>query len=179
MTKEVFGPGKHLSTKHITQRLIDGCKLCEFCGGNWHFQAVKRPTASPSINICGRVMAVRKAAYIALVGKVIKKGFKVSAKCSNPYCINPELLTQVTSSQLLSMHYTVHGSRSKHKAAAHLMKYTKERTRLSEDVVSSIRCDNRKGAEASHEYGIGKEHYNAIQRGAARVSQNPFIGLMR
>lgn len=173
----MIGPSRTMAIPHVKQRMIDGCKQCDCCGGNWHFNAPKRQTSSPSINVGGRVMAVRKAAWIALIGKHIKKGMRISSKCSNQHCINPELLVQVTAGKLLSMHYTVFQARSRHKASAHLMKYTKERTLLSEEDVARIRYDDRKGTEAAHEYGITKDHYNAIQRGDARVSRNPFSGL--
>jgi hypothetical protein len=50
-------------------------------------------------------------------------------------------------------------------------------TKLSDADVFRIISDPRKGKEAAQEFGICKEHFNAIQRGQTRRSANPFAGL--
>jgi len=173
----MMGPSKAQSTQYVKKRLIEGCKTCERCGEKTHYVAAIRPGCCPTINIGGRIMAVRRAAWIALIGKPIKDGKMITSTCSNQNCINPKMMIQADPGEVLALHYTVHNSRSRYEATAHLMKYTRQRTKLSADDVVRIRSDNRKGKAAASEFGISKEHYNAIQRGQSRITANPFSGL--
>lgn len=158
---------------------MENCTECDSCGEVSHYKGEKRHGFCLQINAGGRVMAVRKAAWMAFYpDRKVVKGLRITSKCENPNCVNPELLTQVKPGTLLAKHYT-DGLRSKSEAAAHLIRYVTEKQKLTEADAQAIRLDDRKGAEAAHEYGISKEHWNAIQRGDARVRKagNPFAGI--
>lgn len=177
--EKLVGPPAPAAIPYVRARLADSCIECECCGQMWHFKAEKRHGFALQINIAGRVMSVRKAAWIAFFPqrKVIK-GMRITSNCENPNCINPKLLVQVNPGTLLAKHYK-DGIRSKAQAAAHLIRYVRANVKLDEKAIAAIRNDNRKGTEAAHEWDITPEHYNAIQRGASRSSKvaNPFAGL--
>ena len=176
---KLIGPQKSISNKHIRKRLELSCTECECCGTMWHFKGKKRKGFVVQANIGGRAMAVRKAAWMAFFPeREVIDGMRITSRCENPFCINPELLVQITPGELLEKQY-MDGIRSKAKAVAHLMKYSRENAKLDEYAVILIRNENRKGTEAAHEYGINPSHYNAIQRGSRRApkSGNPWSGL--
>lgn len=177
--EKLIGPPSRAALAYVQERLAESCTECESCGGMWHFKAEKRHGFAIQINVGGRVMAVRKAAWIAYhPNRKVIDGMRITSTCSNPNCINPKLLAQVKPGTLLAKHYK-DGIRSKAEAAAHLTSYQRKNTKVDEQAVAMIRNDDRKGTEAAHEFGITPEHYNAIQRGSARVSRasNPFAGL--
>lgn len=179
MAPKLIGPPATKSNKYVFDRMRQNCKECECCGEMWHFKAIARSGMVVQTNVGGQVMGARKAMYMAAFpGTLIQNGRRVTSRCKNPNCINPKLLVQVTASDLLKSHYTK-GIRSRRGASAHLLARQKKNTKLSPDDVIRIINDDRKGAEAAHEFGISKEHYNAIQRGAARKVANPFAGLLR
>ena len=176
---KLIGPPAGAANDSVRLRLAESCTECECCGEMWHFKAEKRHGFVVQINVGGRVMAVRKAAWMAFFPerKVIK-GKRITSNCENPNCINPKLLTQVNPGTLLAKHYK-DGIRSKAQAAAHLIRYVRANAKLDDEAVAAIRNDNRKGTEAANEWGITPEHYNSIQRGASRTAKtsNPFAGL--
>jgi len=176
---KLVGPPRTASNQYVFDRLRGNCIECECCGGQWHYRGEKKTGVSMQVNIAGRVMATRRAMYLAAhPGKTIQNGRRISSKCENENCVNPRLLSQSTASDLLKSHYTK-GIRSRAEAAAHLNRYIEGRMKLTEEDAAQIRNDDRKGQEAAHEWGISKEHYNAIQRGDARKARasNPFAGL--
>ena len=177
--QKLIGPPPGAALPYVKKRMEESCIECDCCGGMWHFKAEKRHGFVIQINISGRVMAVRKAAWIAFFPKrQVIDGMRITSTCSNPNCINPKLLVQVKPGALLAKHYK-DGIRSKAEAAAHLIRYVRDKVKVDELAVSTIRNDDRKGTEAAHEWGITPEHYNAIQRGSSRASKvsNPFAGL--
>lgn len=179
MAPKLVGPPATKATAYVFQRLQDNCVECECCGEKWHFKAEFIKGKPIQVNVGGQIMAVRKAMYMAAFPeKRIQKGRRISSRSKNQNCINPALLTQSTASELLKSHYTK-GIRSKTAASAHLVAQRRKNAKLSPDDVIRIINDDRKGAAAAHEFGISKEHYNAIQRGAARRVANPFAGLIR
>lgn len=176
---KLIGPPSGASNAYVQNRLQDSCTECESCGGMWHFKAEKRHGFAIQINVGGRVMAVRKAAWIAFFPKrQVIDGMRITSRCENPNCINPKLLAQVQPGTLLAKHYK-DGIRSKAQASAHLVRYVRAKAKLDDKDVVAIRMDDRKGTEAAHEWGITPEHYNAIQRGTSRMAKmsNPFAGL--
>lgn len=179
MAPKLIGPPATKANSYVFERMRDNCSECECCGEPWHFKAVFRPGMAVQVNVGGQVMAARKAMYMAAFpNKLIQNGRRITSRCKNSNCINPKLLAQSTASDLLKSHYTK-GIRSRRGASAHLVAQQRKNTKLSPDAVIQIINDDRKGAEAAHEFGISKEHYNAIQRGAARKVVNPFAGLLR
>lgn len=176
---KLIGPPATKANHYVRDRMAQTCIECECCGEQWHFKAVHRHGMAIQVNVGGQVMAARKAMYMATFpDKPIQNGRRITSRCKNPNCINPALLIQSTASALLKTHYTK-GIRDRHVAAAHLVAQQARNTKLSRDEVIRILNDDRKGAAAAHEFGISKEHYNAIQRGAARKVSNPFAGLIR
>lgn len=177
MMPKLVGPPVTKSNAYVKARILENSIECECCGKMTHYKAQHRPGVSVQINVGGQVMAVRKAMYMATFpGKAIKPGNRITSKCANSNCINPALLLQSTASELLKSHYTK-GIRDRRIASAHLVAQRLKNTRLSQEDVLRIISDPRKGQEAAHEWGITKEHYNAIQRGATRKTGNPFAGL--
>ena len=176
---KLIGPPATKANEYVKARMLDNCSECDCCGEQTHFKAVFRQGMAVQVNVGGQVMAARKAMYMAAFpGKLILSHRRVTSKCSNPNCINPKLLIQSTASELLKSHYTK-GIRDRRIAAVHLVAQRMKNTRLSDADVIRIINDDRKGAAAAHEFGITREHYNAIQRGATRKVSNPFSGLMR
>jgi hypothetical protein len=176
---KLVGPSITKSNSYVYERMCETCTECECCGEQWHFKAVARHGVAIQVNVGGQVMAARKAMYMATFpNKPIQNGRRITSRCKNQNCINPKLLIQSTASDLLKTHYTK-GIRDRRVATVHLVAQRLKNTKLSADDVIRIVNDDRKGKAASHEYGISKEHYNAIQRGDARKASNPFAGLMR
>ena len=176
---KLIGPPKTAANGYVYKRLEGGCVECECCGGMWHHPFDKKTGVNIQVNIGGRVMAIRRAMYIsAFPGREIQKNRRITSRCNNENCINPELLVQATASQLLKSHYSK-GIRDRHMAASHLLIQQRKNQKLDEATVIQIMMDERKGTEAANDYGISREHYNAIQRGDARKSRtnNPFAGL--
>lgn len=171
-------PPASAANSYVKNRLLLNCRECECCGEQTHFNATHRTGFSVQTNVGGRVMAVRKAMFMACFpAKQIPDGARITSKCSNPNCINPKLLHTATPGQVLSSHYTK-GIRDKREAAAHLARTKRAKAKLDAAAVQRIRMDDRKGTEAASEYGITPEHYNAIQRGEARrATANPFAAL--
>jgi hypothetical protein len=143
----------------------------------WHHKTPKRKGSAVQVKVGGRVMAARRAMFIASRPDVtVQKGRFVSSRCSNPQCINPDLLHQITPSKLLEKQYA-NGARDRSKYAALLAGYTKDARKLTDSAITAILSDDRKGTEAAHEYGVAPAHYNSIQRGCIRQAGNPFAGL--
>lgn len=179
--RQTMGPSEALSNDYVRERLAMNCSECRDCGEQWHFRREFVSGKSIQVNIAGRLMAVRRAAWIAFhPDRKLIDGKRITCKCPNPNCINPELLVQASPGAILQGVYKK-GIRSKAAAAAHLLAMQLKRSKLSESAVESIRQDQRKGNAAAHEWGITPEHYNAIQRGASRNSRavNPWAGLSR
>lgn len=177
MKPKLIGPPATKSNEYVKDRMLGNSIECECCGEVTHFKAQYRPGMAVQVNVGGQVMAARRAMYMAIhPQRKIKPGHRITSKCKNPNCINPALLVQSTASELLKSHYTK-GIRDRRVASAHLVAQRMRNTKLSDADVFRIISDPRKGLEASHEFGICKEHYNAIQRGATRRAANPFAGL--
>lgn len=176
---KLIGPPKTASNDYTYKRLAGNCIECACCGEMWHYKAKFESGKAIQVNIGGRVMAVKRAMWMAAYPKrKIAKGDAITTKCKNPNCINPKLIYRAKPTEVLKSCYEK-GVRSKAQAVAHLMKYTILNQRISEEAVAMIRNDDRKGAEAAKEWGISTSHYNAIQLGKARVpmARNPFSGL--
>jgi hypothetical protein len=173
-----FGPPVTASNAYVVARLLAGCTECNDCGAMSHFVAVHRKGFSVQTNVAGRVMAVRKAMYMASKPDVlILKGRRITSRCHNPNCINQVLLYQATAGGVLKSHYTK-GVRSRTEAAAHLARHTRKNSKVSEEVVLQILNDERGGTEAAHEYGMSSAYFNSIKRGDSRRVGNPFSGLL-
>ena len=112
--------------------------------------------------------------YMAAKQVPILKGRRITSRCHNPDCINPELLVQATPGQILKSDY-VKGNRSRLTAAAHLLKY--RALKLDAQTAVRIMADERTGKTGAADYGISPEHFNSIKRGGAWKQANPFAGL--
>jgi hypothetical protein len=177
--KNLDGPPKNASNPYVLERLLHNCIECACCGSVSHFKAEYRKGLSIQVNIAGRVMAVRRAVYMAAFPeKQIQKNRRITSKCHNPNCINAELLVQATAGQIIKADYEK-GLRDRAAVTAHLARYTRElNMKLSDESVLHILVDTRGGTEGAKDYGISPEHFNAIKRGASRRVRNPFAGLM-
>lgn len=172
------GPPKTAANHHVFARLMNACKECSECGAMSHFKAIHRKGFSVQTNVAGRVMAVRRAMYqAAFPDRVIYKGRRITSRCDNPNCINPELLYQATAGKLLQTHYDK-GIRSKSEAASHLVRVRRAVSKVSGESVLRILADDRDSATAAKDYGITPAYFNAIRRGASRLVGNPFAGLL-
>jgi hypothetical protein len=177
----LFGPPVELSNTHILERIMLGCKECEECGQPWHWCAVDRPGCSPQINVCGRIMPIRRAVWL-----VFKKRFhhankkRITSKCKNKMCCNPELLIQATPGKILAMQYQ-NGKRDANAVRQHLLKNIGAWTKVSDEVAAAIRADTRPKSVAAPEYGVAPDYFTRIRRGEARFPRNlgPFAGLIR
>jgi len=175
--RKLIGPPATKANGYVYERLSNNCIECEECGGMWHYKAQFIKGKPIQVNIGGQIMTTRKAMYMAAFPKRrILDGRRISSKCRNQNCINPELLVQITASDLLKTHYTK-GIRSRVDASKHLVAQQKRNTRLPDEIVLKIMSDPRKGTAGHKDYGVSKDYYNAIQRGAARRVGNPFAGL--
>lgn len=174
--KNLIGPPATAANHSVYQRLQNACIECQVCGGMWHHKTPKRKGSVVQVKAGGATMAARRAMFIASRPNVpVQKGRFVSSRCSNPQCINPDLLHQTTPSKLLEKQYA-HGARDRAKYTALLAGYAKDARKLTDGDVAAILLDDRKGTEAAHEYGVAPAHYNRIQRGIRQVG-NPFAGL--
>ena len=176
--RKFMGPPKTAANGYAFTRIKGRCAECEYCEGDWSFVGLRKKGVCQQVNIGGRVMAVRRAMYIAAFpDKVIIDGRRITSTCPNPDCVNPEKLVQHTASNLLRTHYEK-GIRMPNVAARHLLAEKIKQSKWKDSDILAIRMDPRKGAEAASEYDISPTHYNAIQAGRARVvTSNPFRGL--
>lgn len=168
------GPPINKSNAYVMQRIMSHCTECEECGEMTHYMGARQPGKAQQVNVCGVVMAARRAAYMA-TGMRVRNGYRVTSKCSNPDCINPALLMQTTPGAVIRLDYAK-GNRSRLTAAAHLLKYRS--LKLDRADVMRIMADERGGKAAAADYGISDVHFNSIKRGAAWKAVNPFAGLM-
>lgn len=177
--RELIGPPKVASNAFVLERLQQNCCECKDCGHISHYKVAVQKKRSIQAHLGGRVMTVRRGMYMAAFpNKEILKGRRITSKCPNPFCIEPSLLVQATSGQIVSADYKK-GNRDKAAVMALLARYTRKlNTKLSDESVRRIREDERTGKYGAHDYGITPEHFNRIKRGAARVGSNPFAGLM-
>lgn len=178
MMPKLIGPPSTKANNYVFKRLAENCKECECCGQPWHYKGNFTKGRPIQVNVGGQIMTARKAMYMAAFPqrKILDKR-RISSKCENQHCINPRLLVQITASDLLKTHYTK-GLRCRVEASKHLVVQQRKNTRISDETVLRIMADERRGAAGHKDYGISKEHYNAIQRGAARVKSNPFAALI-
>lgn len=168
------GPPINKSNGYVMRRILSMCTECDECGEMTHYTGARHPGKAQQVNVCGVVMPVRRATYMA-GGTRVRKGYRVTSHCKNPDCVNPALLYQTTPGLVLKASYTK-GYRSRLTAAAHLGRFRV--TKLARSDVMRILADERGGKEAAHEYGISDVHFNRIKRGEARQTANPFSGLM-
>lgn len=177
MTK-LIGPPKAAANKYVFDRLRANCIECECCGKQWHFKGQKDVGFSVQVNVAGRIMAVRRAMYMAAFpNKAILRGRRITSSCKNEHCINPDLLIQVTASVLLKSHYEK-GIRNRREAAAHLASCKPAKKITLEDALQ-IMQDDRPATAVAAERGVSAAYVRAIRRGEMRRQTNPFAGLMR
>ena len=177
--KNLIGPPRHASNQYVMARLLENCIECDCCGEVTHFKSEARKGFSIQTNVAGRVMAIRRAMYMAAFpNKPIKKGLRITSRCHNTNCINAALLIQATPGLVIKMDYEK-GNRDKVAVKAHLARISRDiNIKLTEENVRRIREDDRTGKFGAADYGITPEHFNAIKRGATRRGPNPFAGLM-
>lgn len=176
--RKSMGPPKAAANRIVYERLRLDCKECQCCGKKWHYKREKETGVCVQVNIGGRIMAVRRAMYMAAFpDKPIQWGRRVTSRCQNEHCINPGLLVQVTAGTLLKSHYDK-GIRDRRKAAAHLAK-CKPATKLTAEDALSIMLDDRSAPAVAADLGVSPAYVRAIRRGHSQVQANPFAGLIR
>lgn len=177
--RKLIGPPKRASNAIVMKRLLANCVECECCGAVSHYKASVSTSRPVQVQIMGFVLTARRAMYMAAFpDKWIRRDRRITCRCKNPKCINPELLLQASAGRIASLDYQK-GNRDRAAVAAHLARYTRAlNTRLSEESVQRIREDERTGKFGAADFGISPEHFNAIKRGAHRRGSNPFAGLM-
>ncbi len=175
-----FGPPIELSREYILERIMLGCKECSECGEMWHWNAPDRHGSCAQINICGKIMPIRRAAWLIFFGKLPKNGKRITSKCSNKMCCNPELLISATPGKIIEMQYQ-NGSRDIVETARGLRINIAAWTRVTDEMAADIRLDDRPKEEAAKDYGIIPAYFERIRQGNARLPSNlgPFAGLLR
>ena len=179
MTKrKSMGPPETAANGYVYERLRSNCIECECCGKKWHYKKPKNKGFCIQVNVGGKIMAVRRAMYMAAFpDKPIVQGRRITSKCKNENCINPDLLVQATAGGVLKSHYDK-GIRDRRQAAAHLAR-CKPATKLTPDDALSIMLDGRIAQEVADELGVSAAYVRAIRRGKSQNQRNPFAGLMR
>ena len=179
--KDFTGPPIELSNTYILERIMLGCKECAECGEPWHWATIDRHGCSPQINLCGRIMPIRRAVWLLFFKTLPKTNEKrITSKCRNKMCCNPELLMKASSGKILQMQYQ-HGKRDAAEAARNLKKHTDTLIKVSDEMAAAIRADTRPKKVAAPDYGIAPDYYNCIRRGDSRFPRDlgPFSGLVR
>lgn len=175
---KLIGPPKAAANQYVFDRLKSNCMECECCGEQWHYKGQKDVGFCVQVNVAGRIMAVRRAMYMAAFPKkAIVRGRRVTSTCPNEYCINPKLLIQATASVLLKSHYDK-GVRDRRRAAAHLAK-CKPAQKLTPDDALQIMQDERSAPKVAADLGVSPAYVRAIRRGQSQARANPFAGLIR
>lgn len=173
--RSLMGPPKRASNSFVMERLLANCIECDCCGAMTHYKANTTGPRSVQVSVMGFVLAVRRAMYMAAFpDKWIRRDKRITCRCRNPKCINPELLLQANAGLIAKLDYEK-GNRDRAAVRAHLAQFN---LRLSEEAVQKIRQDERTGRYGAVDYGISAEHFNAIKRGAHRRGSNPFAGLL-
>lgn len=171
----LVGPPKAASNAYIVKHLQSRCVECPCCGGTWQLKTKASGQVCVQVQVGGRTMTARKAAYMAsFPEKPIQKGRRITSWCRNPLCINPAHLSQATAGHVISLQFK-YGARdlTKHRTAL------AGKSKISAEDAVRIMADDRTGKEIAKDYGISAHYANEIKRGAARRQVNPFAGLMR
>lgn len=177
--RKFVGPPNRAANAFVKDRLLANCIECKCCGAITHYKSNIKADRPAQVEILGFVVTARRAMYMAsFPDKSIRRDKRITCRCSNPKCINPDLLLQATAGLIAKLDYQK-GNRDKAAVSAHLAKYNRQMNlTLSEESVQKIRMDERTGRYGAADYGISAEHFNAIKRGARRAGSNPFAGLM-
>lgn len=147
----------------------DRCKEDGLC---WIWQQATNNKGAPQATINGNGgQLVRRHVYAVLMGKELRRGFVVSAKCGRFSCVSPDCLYQRSRGKVLEEVYAS-GARSDHKTyvrqALKFKEMYPERVPLDFDRAREIRA--RKGEKASDlakEYGVGPDAIRSIWRNEA------------
>lgn len=173
--RKTMGPPETAANDHIYQRLRLNCKECECCGKRWHYLGRKDKGLCIQVRVGGRLMAVRRAAYMAAFpDKPILQGRRITSKCKNEYCINPELLIQATAGGVLKSQYEK-GVRSRQKTAATLASYRP--MKMTAELALKVLHDERPANKVADELGFSAGYIRSIRRGEFHRAFTPFAGL--
>lgn len=185
---DFVGPPIQKASAYILQRIQRRCKVCEDCGAPWHWDVAVSPGATPLVNVCGHILAIRRAVYMLKTGRVPPKGKLATASCPNPHCCDPEKVTARRVSAMVRDTYRS-GARDPSRSLRVLAQYTHTHNRkLSTAQVIAIRGDPRTPQQGAPAYGITPEYYRAIKAGRRRTeasqlgtnaSLGMFAGLLR
>lgn len=166
---DFVGPPIQKASVYILARIARGCKICEDCGAPWHWDVTVAPGVSPQINVCGHLLAIRRAVYILKHGRQPPKGSRATSSCPNQHCCDPNKVVARRISQMVKDTYT-NGARDPAVSRRTLQKHTDANNRkLSIAQVVKIRTDGRPPKVAAPEYGITPEYFRRIRSGLVRT----------
>lgn len=122
-----------------------------------------------------RTIQPRRVVYEATKGPILGK-LRVTAKCGNPLCLNPEHLALITPGKVVSnTAKRPDVARRRHLAGL----VCRERSVLDMDKVREIRASSESTSEIAERYGVGKTTVTDIRKNRRwRDYSNPFAGLM-
>lgn len=150
--------------------LLNRIRMC--CiddAGCWIWQRHAQKGVMPIINIEGKVMSSRRAAFIALHGEV-KPGHEVMGGCEAPLCVNPECSKQVTfAERRRRMAKKRNYGQSNRMKPAH--------SKLSIEKARQIRSSEEPTAVLAERFGVSKAAIGYAKRGSTWAEPSPWAGL--
>jgi hypothetical protein len=177
---DFVGPPIQRASVYILARIRMGCKVCEECGEPWHWDVQVKDGVTPQINICGHLLAIRRAVYILKYGKPPHKGTRATSPCPNKHCCDPEKVMARRIDLMVSDTYAS-GARNKAATVAMLQRHCQaNNVKLQPADVLAVRADTRPPLEAAAAHGITPEYFRRIHSGRARmgIDLGPFAALV-
>ena len=164
-------------TVHTLETLM---ARCEEVGDCMEWQGSYTGNGHPAVRHNKQNVLARRLAY-TLARNVIKPGYVLAMKCSNPRCIDPAHVVQRTEKQHMA-HMGKQGRQSDHLRSAKIAatKRASGQAKLTEQQVREIRASQKTNRQLAAEYGINPSRINGIRLGRMwKDFSNPFAGLMR
>lgn len=116
----------------------------------------------------GKVMLLRRAAYLLMYGSLPEGKKIVPAKCMNPRCNNPAHCRPLNESQKGKLAAARGSFATAHRRAAIAAgKQAASTTGMTMEKARRIRGITGRAEDHCHEFGIGKAMFNRIRRGDA------------
>ena len=141
---------------------------CEEEGACWLYQTKQK---RPMVHIRGCIgspsLSLQKAVYL-LRGNELKPGMYVTARCNNPFCINPAHLHAANQAVIARKA----AKTNEHRSRARAMKISAARTRnskWSDAEVAEIRMSSKTPTELAAQYGMSRSMASMIKRGKTRT----------
>lgn len=150
-------------------------------GDCWRWIGAAQSSKTPMMNWNGKASSVRR--FIMDERNVSMKGYLAGTSCGNPLCVNPAHVVRTTRSKVSTDAAAKMDAASKMRRSMAISLKARDRAKLSMDIASAIRADDRPTRAIAAAYGIAQHTVQDIKAGNTwreyTATQNPFVQLMR